>query len=64
LEDKLLEYVLGLGKDGCGVLHEMLHFEVRNLVTKRGIGHRSESEPRLDQEILPLPTDFPVPNNA
>jgi hypothetical protein len=37
LEDELLEYVLGLCKDGCGVLHEMLHFKECKLATKRGI---------------------------
>jgi predicted transcriptional regulator len=37
LEGELLEYVLGLRKDGCSVLHEMLHFKASELATKRGI---------------------------
>jgi hypothetical protein len=37
LENELLEYVLGLRKDGCGVSHNMFHFKACKLATKRGI---------------------------
>jgi hypothetical protein len=39
LGGELLECVLGLCKDGCGVSHEMLHFKARESATKRGISH-------------------------
>jgi hypothetical protein len=34
LEGELLEYVLGLCKDGSGVSHETLHFKACKLATK------------------------------
>uniref|UniRef100_A0A8C9W5C8 HTH CENPB-type domain-containing protein n=1 Tax=Scleropages formosus TaxID=113540 RepID=A0A8C9W5C8_SCLFO len=37
LADELFEYVIGLRKDGCCVLHKMVHFKACELATKRGI---------------------------